>query len=80
MLTGFLPIMDTEARRLSDGLVPLADGRTEIDIFKHISSCTLSMVFSTTMGQDGKAIPGQQDYVRSLEMLVGVFMELGMVA
>lgn len=59
--------MDSEARRLSNGLEPLADGKTEIDIFKYISSCTLSMVFSTTMGQNGKEIPGQQDYVRSLE-------------
>lgn len=74
MLTAFLPIMDSEAKSLCDKLEPLADGNTEIDIFSHLSSCTLSTTFVTTMGQNAKEIPEQHDYIRNVEMLVNYWI------
>ncbi|EAT32530.1 AAEL015361-PA [Aedes aegypti] len=70
MLTAFLPIMDSEAKNLCDKLEPLADGNTEIDIFSHLSSCTLSTTFGTTMGQNAKEIPEQHDYIRNVEIFL----------
>ncbi|XP_065087015.1 cytochrome P450 4V2-like [Ochlerotatus camptorhynchus] len=70
MLTGFLPTMDARAMKMITKLQPLADGHTEIDLFQYISTCTLEIAFSTTMGRVVDELPGQQDYIRNLEIMM----------
>ncbi|XP_055605610.1 cytochrome P450 4V2-like [Uranotaenia lowii] len=70
MLTGFVPIMDARARKLTSRLAPFADGRFQIDIMKYIGECTLEIVYNTTMGRNASELPGQKEYVHNLEVVM----------
>ena len=60
--------MDARASKMITKLEPLADGHTEIDIYPFVSTCTLEIAISTTMGRMEDEVPGQQDFIRGLEM------------
>ncbi|XP_062555494.1 cytochrome P450 4V2-like [Armigeres subalbatus] len=70
MLTSFLPTMDGRATKMVSKLQTMADGHTEIDIYPYISTCTLEIALSTTMGRMDDEIPGQQDYIHNLEIIM----------
>lgn len=70
MLTSFLSTMDARTMKMVSKLQSLADGHSEIDIYPYVLTCTLEIAISTTMGRMDDEMPGQQDYIRNLEMLV----------
>ncbi|EJY57626.1 AAEL017165-PA [Aedes aegypti] len=69
MLTSFLSTMDARTMKMVSKLQSLADGHSEIDIYPFLLTCTLEIAISTTMGRMDDEMPGQQDYIRNLEML-----------
>ncbi|KXJ73707.1 hypothetical protein RP20_CCG015201 [Aedes albopictus] len=70
MLTSFLSTMDARVSKMVSKLQPLADGHTEIDIYPFVSTCTLEIAISTTMGRMEDEVPGQQDFIRGLEIIM----------